>query len=392
MKFKKYLVFFILLLVIPFINIKADEVKYRDVIHDIVGNNDTEKVTIYFFHQTSCPHCQAETKFLEEMKNKYDIKVLSYEVSGSEINANYMNQAKNKFMQTSDGVPYTVIGTKQYVGYNTYMGNDLENVIKSYLGLDVEEKIEEDSKTLPILGNINMKKVSIPLVAVVLGLVDGFNPCAMWILLFLISMLFHMKSRKRMWLLGLIFLFTSAFVYALSMLGIKSLLSIFSVNYVKIFISIFALVGGILNIRSYIKTKDDGCQVVDAKKRKNYFEKIKKFTEEKSLILALIGVIVLAASVNLVELACSAGFPTIFIEILELNNIKGIASIMYILLYILFFLIDDIVIFVIAMVTLEATGISTKYNRLSHLIGGILMILIGVLLILKPEWLMFNFS
>lgn len=398
MKIKKYFILFLLLLLIPFINVKAEEVGetqkevYKDYIGDIVGNTDTEKVTVYLFHQTSCPHCQAEIKFLDSIKDKYDINILKYEVSGDLTNYNHMNQAKARFMKNIDGVPFTVIGKKTFIGYSSYDSEDIENTIRIYLGLEEEKNENENQKTLPIIGKVDMKKVSIPLVAVILGLVDGFNPCAMWILLFLISMLFHMKSRKRMWLLGLTFLFTSAFVYFLAMLGINSLFRIFNVKYIKILIAIVALVGGIINIRSYITTKDTGCNVVDDNKRKKYFEKIKKFTTEKSIFLALIGVIALATSVNLVELACSAGFPAIFIELLDLNNITGLTSVLYILLYILFFLIDDIVIFVIAMVTLEATGISTKYNRLSHLIGGILMILIGLLLILKPEWLMFNFK
>ena len=145
------------------------------------------------------------------------------------------------------------------------------------------------------------------------------------------------------------------------------------------------------NIRSFIQTKNDGCHIVDDSKRKKYFTKIKKFTTEQNFILSLIGVIALAASVNFVELACSAGFPAIFIEILNINNFSTLQDTLYILLYILFFLIDDLIIFIIAMTTLKLTGISTKYNRISHLVGGILMILMGILLMFKPEWLMFNF-
>ena len=369
---------------------EEEKLEYRDVIADIVGNTNTSKVTIYFFHQDGCPHCAKEKEFLKKIKDKYDVNILDYEVTKNATNLEYVTKAKEKFMVDGYNVPFTVIGTKYFIGYDSTDDEDIENVIKAYLGL--ENNLDNDTKTLPILGKVNLKKVSIPLVAVILGLIDGFNPCAMWILLFLISMLFHMKSRKRMWLLGLTFLFTSAFVYFLAMLGINSLFRVFNIQYIKYAISIVALIGGIINIRSFIVTKDTGCNVVDDKKRKKYFEKIKKFTTEKSIFLALIGVIALAASVNLVELACSAGFPAIFIEILDLNNISGATSILYILIYILFFLLDDIIIFVIAMVTLEATGISTKYNRLSHLIGGILMILIGILLILKPEWLMFNFK
>ena len=105
----------------------------------------------------------------------------------------------------------------------------------------------------------------------------------------------------------------------------------------------------------------------------------------------MIGIIGLAISVNIIELACSSGFPAIYTQVLVLNNLSSIEYFLYILLYIVFFLFDDILVFAIAMKTLQVTGISTKYNKLSHLIGGILMIIMGILLFFKPEWLMFNF-
>jgi hypothetical protein len=110
------------------------------------------------------------------------------------------------------------------------------------------------------------------------------------------------------------------------------------------------------------------------------------------VILAILGVVGLSVSVNLVELACSAGLPLVFTELLALNNVSNFMKIMYTLLYVLFFLLDDLVIFIIAMVTMEVTGISTKYNKYSHLLGGIIMLVMGLLLIFKPEWLMFQFK
>ena len=247
---------------------------------------------------------------------------------------------------------------------------------------------------LPLLGKKVIKGPFIPVVAIILGFIDGFNPCAMWILLFIINMLFNMKNKKRMWILGITFLLTSALVYFLAMLGLKGILSFLAVGIVQKFIALIALIGGLVNLNSFrkdIKKTDDGCNVVNADKRKKLLTKIKKFTNEKSFPLALIGVITLALSVNVVELACSAGFPTIFVSILEINNVSFITSIIYMVIYILFYLLDDLIIFIIAMITLEVTGISTKYNKYSHLIGGILMIIMAVLLVFKPEWLMFNF-
>ena len=254
----------------------------------------------------------------------------------------------------------------------------------------------KSTKVIPILGEIDAKKVSLPLVAIVIGAVDGFNPCAMWVLLFLIGMLFHMKDKKKMWILGITFLLTSAVMYLLIMAAwLKVALSFMTVVWLRIFIAIVALVAGLVNLNSYIKEKkrkDDGCEIVDEKKRKKMFTKIKKITSEKKFILAIFGIIALAISVNLVEIACSAGLPLIFTQILALNDLSTFEYVIYMLIYILFFLIDDIVVFVIAMLTLNIKGISSKYGKYSHLIGGIIMILIGILMIFKPEWLMFNFG
>lgn len=101
--------------------------------------------------------------------------------------------------------------------------------------------------------------------------------------------------------------------------------------------------------------------------------------------------VLLAFSVNIIELLCSLGLPVMFSEILAVNNISKTGQVLYSLLYVFFFLIDDIVVFIIAMKTLEIKAISNKFGKYSHLIGGIIMLVIGLLIILKPEWLMFNF-
>ena len=118
---------------------------------------------------------------------------------------------------------------------------------------------------------------------------------------------------------------------------------------------------------------------------------VMKFTHEKSLLLASLGVIALAVSVNVVELACSAGLPVLFTNILALNEVSTEMSSLYILIYIFFFMLDDLIVFNVAMFTLKVTGVTTKYTKYTHLIGGLIMLIIGILLILKPEWIMFNF-
>lgn len=378
-------------------------------------------ITLYLYFGDGCPHCEAEMKYLNKIEKKYpNLKIVKKEVWYDENNSLELQKINEIFSIDSIGVPTNLIGETIIRGYSEGTGNKIERAIKYYSNTDneyidavdgiindnytYEEKensfAEEEKKLdgevtvdVPVAGNINLKNVSLTTAAVIIGLIDGFNPCAMWVLLFLISILIGMKNKKRMWALGIAFLVTSALVYMCIMLAwISIAVKITTIIWIRNIIAIVALIGGIVNLRSFFTHQDSGCEVVDDKKRKTIFKKIKKFTNEKSFLLALIGVIGLAISVNMVELACSAGLPLVFTELLAINNVNLFMKIMYTILYIIFFLIDDLIVFFIAMFTMKITGISTKYNKYSHLLGGIVMFIIGILLIFKPEWLMFNFK
>lgn len=387
-----------------------------------VNAKETDNLTLYVFKGDGCPHCKAEMDYLDTIKDKYtNLEIKEYEVWYDDDNASLLTKVESYFNIKRSGVPTTIIGNTVIQGYqnesstgkkieraiNFYEENDYKDIVKEIKdgtatkNTKKSDKFQEEETKLdketsvkaPIVGNVNLKDVSLLTSAIILGLIDGFNPCAMWILLFLISALIGMKDRKRMWTLGLTFLITSGLVYMLIMLSwISIAVKITTIVWIRNIIAIIALIGAILNLKSFIKSKNSGCEIVDSKKRKNIFSKIKKFTSEKSFILAFFGIIGLAISVNLVELACSAGLPLIFTELLAINNVSGFIKFIYIGIYIIFFLIDDIIVFTISMYTMKATGISTKYGKYSHLIGGLIMLLIGLLLIIKPEWLMFQFN
>ena len=381
-------------------------------------NVSAKEVNLYLFHGDGCPHCAEEMNFLQTL-DPNDVHIVEYEVWYNEENASLMEKIKSNLGITRQGVPLTIIGDTYILGYGDgtdkkieraisyYEENEYRDVVEeikngTYVKKEVKEKSdfekEEDKSdaksTINLFGkDINLKNVSIMTSAVIIGLIDGFNPCAMWVLLFLISILMGMKDRKRMWIIGLTFLLTSGLVYLLIMFSwVNIIAKMTTIIWIRDLIAVVALIGAFINIRSFIRSRDSGCEVVDDKKRKKMFSRIRKFTSEKSLILALIGVIGLAISVNVVELACSAGLPIVFTEILAINKVSVFMSFIYTLVYILFFMIDDLVIFFIAMFTMKVTGISTKYNKYSHLIGGIIMLVIGILLLVAPNLLMFNFK
>lgn len=400
----KNLRFFIMTLILSFVFVLP------------VSAKEVSNITLYLFYGDGCPHCASEKEFLSAIENKYEnLDIVQYEVWYNNDNQRLLSDVKEQLDIATNGVPVTVIGEKVIVGWSKASEEKLENIIESFQEEKYEDVVvqiengtyvksesdmnevndEEDDivVSVPLVGNINLKGVSLTTAAFILGLIDGFNPCAMWVLLFLISMLIGMKDKKRMWTIGLTFLGSSALVYMLIMMSwLNIVVDISASILMRNIVAIIAIGGGIVNLYSFFKHKDGGCSVVDEKKRKSVFARIKKFTSEKSLFLALIGAVALAFSVNIIELACSAGLPLVYTQLLAINNITGIGAFFYVLIYIICFLLDDLIVFFLAMKTMEVTGISTKYGKYSHLIGGILMIVISILLIFRPEWLMFQFN
>ena len=401
MKKIKILVLF-LLLFIPFNIVKADTIK------------------AYLFYGSGCPHCADEEEFFDNyLIDNDEVELVKYEVWGSAENRLLLSKVQDKLNDHRSGVPFLVIGDNVILGFTDGTTDEIiKDTIKEELNNkkyeDIVDKVVKNEKignetetkktkkpakkptsyTLPILGKVNAKNVSLPLLAVVLGLVDGFNPCAMWILIFLMTMLIGMKNKRKLILYGSVFLLTSGFFYFALMFTWLNVIATISLSLIfRIIIAVFALVAGAYNLYNYIKSlkKDDGCTVTNTKQRKTIMTKIRKFTSEQNVLLALIGIVLLAIGVNFVELLCSAGLPVLFTEILSINKVNGAMGIVYNLIYIIFFMLDDFIIFFIAAKTMNIKVISTKYSKYSHLIAGIIMLIIGILLIFKPGWVMFNF-
>ena len=372
-----------------------------------------KNVNIYIFHSESCSHCKKALEYFDELKKeRNDIQVFAYEISKdtNAYNRVLYKKAQNTLNISINSVPFIIIGNSHYVGFGDSSKEEFNNAINYYkrhnyrdmvgieLGLVKDNGYEslvyekQFKIDIPIIGEIDLSTLSLPIIAIIMGLVDGFNPCAMWILLFLITMLLNVKDKKKMWILGLCFIGTSAFIYFLFMMAwlqVSDYLN--SIKTLQLIIGIFAISFGTFNLYRYFKERNtDGCTVIKKEKRKFVFNQIKRIIENKSFVLSIIGIITLAILVNLVELLCSLGLPIMFTEILSINNLSSNIYFIYIGIYILCFMLDDIIVFTLSMITLKSKAISTKFNKYSHLIGGIIMIIIGLLIILKPEWLSFT--
>lgn len=388
MRFKFTIIFSLLLVIFGFTNVSASD----------------KQVNLYYFHAEGCSTCALETTYLEELTSKDTNLVLhKYEIAFDKENQKLSKDVGELLNQPINSTPTLIIGREVIVGFKegstektieeaiTFVrDNNVRDVVGEMLGIvepgqSVDIINEESKVNLPFLGEVDAKSVSLPLLAIVLGGLDGFNPCAMWVLLLLISMLFHLEEQWKKWFLGGLFLLTTAIMYFFFMLSWLNITILFgTLVYIRWLIGGLSIGGGIFNIRRF--------EVVDESKRLKIRDRLKAIYSQPVFALAAVGIVVLAVSVNLVELICSAGLPVLFTQILTLNDLSSTQHIMYLLLYLAMFMLDDVIVFVIAMKTAELTGISTKYARNAHLIGGILMILLGILIILKHAWLLLNFG
>jgi len=390
------------------------------------------QVNLYFFYGDGCPHCAKEEKFLDYLeKNNKNIVIHRYETWHNQDNASLLARIGRELKLDIRGVPVLIIGEETIVGYfddkttgakiqsiiNDYIINGCTDIVASIVGsqqignqcvhgcdhgdeqclhqcgceADQGAELEiPETINVPLIGEIKTKDVSLPILTIIIAAIDGFNPCAMWVLLFLISLLLGMQNKKRMWILGSAFVISSGLVYFLFLSAWLNLfLFLGFILWIRATIGIVALASGGWHLKDWWQNRP-GCRVTASEKRRFVFAKIRKIIEERKFWLALIGIIILAFAVNLVELICSAGLPAVYTQVLALSDLAKWQYYAYLLLYIVVFMLDDLFVFFIAMTTLQMKALSSHYTRWSGLVGGIIIIIIGILLLLKPGWLMFG--
>lgn len=372
----------------------------------------TNEVNIYFFYGDGCPHCVAEEALLNkvEFENK-NATVHRYEVWRNSKNADFLSELGGKFNWDMRGVPFTIVGEKTFIGYlseNT-TGAQIKNaadecsaygcrdLVGEYLQdkktavADLKQEKVSDKIQLPIFGEIDAKKISLPILTFVIAALDGFNPCALWILLFLIGLLVGMREKKKMLILGSAFIISSAVFYFFVLAAWFNIISLIGlVFWLRFAIGLVAIYAGYYNLKRYFSGRNSTCEVVDESKRKKLFNRIKDIVAREKILLAVIGVIMLAVSVNFIELVCSAGFPAVYSQILALAELPRWQYYAYLSFYSLIFVLNQIIIFLFAFFTFKMKALNPQITRWIYLIGGAIMVIIGILLLFKPTWLMFG--
>ena len=243
--------------------------------------------------------------------------------------------------------------------------------------------------TVPLLGTIDPQTYSLFTLSSILGLIDGFNPCAMAVLVIFLTLLAQVGSRKRMLSVAGLFLAAEAIMYFFILTAWGTLWDFIGLQRITSpLLGVLAVGSGLYFLYRYYNARNV-CSVISPEEEGKMVSKMKEISSNPLTISAAIGIIGIAFSVNVIEFACSVGIPQTFTYILEINNLSILTRHAYIFLYILWYMFDDLIVFGLAIWAFDRLSQTEHYVRYSNLIGGILMFALGVLLVFAPHLLVF---
>ena len=338
------------------------------------------------FVRDGCPHCAEAKKFLDGLAKRYPkVTIAYYEVSSDRRARERLFALSRQYGEERPGVPSFLICGAFYSGFSAAAGSGVwieQQLVDPGGGAD-RERIDTP------LGTLAVGELGLPLFTVAVGLVDGFNPCAMWVLLFLLSILVNIRRRGRVLLIAGTFVLVSGLVYFAFMAAWLNLfLLIGFTRGLQLAIAGLALLIGAIHIKDFFALgKGVSLSISDAVKPTLY-QRVRNVLYAETLWAALLGVITVAVMVNIVELLCTAGLPALYTHILTMNPMPAAQYYGYLVLYNLAYIFDDTLMVALAVVAMNKLKLQQRQGRWLKLLSGLVVFALGLLLILAPELLL----
>lgn len=346
------------------------------------------QLEIIFFYSEICSHCAAEQEFLDEIGKKYpEVEINRYLASDSEARKILIDLLRKHDAENYIGlVPITFVGEELIVGFDnrTSVGKRIEESIKRQLNQNIIEPEKDKNKVrLPIIGEIDLSKYSLFAQAVVLGFFDGFNICSLGALILILGLVLILRSRVKIFIFGGLYILTTAIVYGVLVFIWYQLFYYLApvLSVMNVFVGVLGILGGIYFLRQFIKFKKYGptCDTVQSGAISKFSAKLQKtFKESGGIWAIIISILIFAVVITIVEFPCSAVIPVLFTGILANAGLSGLTYIFYIIIFILFYMLDEIVVFLIAVFTMNIKITSSKTMTWLSLIEAIVLFGLGI--------------
>lgn len=367
---------------------------------------DGTGITIYFFWGDGCPHCEDEKEFFNTilLPQYPGIQLLDFETWNNPENGEYYQEMADAYGFTAQYVPATFVGNFHVIGFSDEIGEQIRTQVENYIAqgsypdpaarlepdATVQETILSDATiNLPLIGVVDLSNTSLLLSTVLIAIVDGFNPCSLWVLTMLIALTLHTGSRKRVFLIGFVFLTVSTIIYALFITGLFSVISFVSyLGWIQALVSVVALAFAVINIKDYFWYKEGVSLTIADDKKPGIFKRMRQVVNNSdSLWTTIVGTIVLAGGVSLVEFSCTAGLPVVWTNLLNAQGVTMVTFLGLLFIYMVIYQIDELIIFVPAVLTLKSARFEEKQGRMLKLLAGIVMLAISIVMLVDPEWM-----
>lgn len=356
---------------------------------------------LVLFSRTGCPHCEEAERYLTALQARTPGLVVTQRKVDVDADARaQLERLAQARGLTVVGVPALLVGDELLFGFDRAetTGRRIEALLARHdapVGGDAamvcttdaapcEEEVIESS----LFGRLSATRLGLPLFTVVVGLLDGFNPCAMWVLLFLLSLLVNMKSRARMAAVAGTFVAVSGLVYFAFMAAWLNVFLLLGFSRaVQLVLGVVALVVGGLNAKEFFAFKQGPSLTIPDAAKPGIAARVRGILQAEHLGGALAGVVVLAVLVNFVELLCTAGFPAVYSHVLSSRGLPAWQNYAYLALYNLAYVLDDGLMVGLAVVTLSRRRLQEREGRWLKLISGVVMLALALVLLFKPAWL-----
>ena len=361
------------------------------------------------FVRQGCPHCEKAKAYLAHLQERRPKLTITVHDIGEDSQALLRLKAlAAKFNVTQLGIPAFYVRGELVVGFQSgeTTGKHLEELLgrpppdvgtpsegTCPLEPDVPCPPQAQSEvagnpqiTIPFFGDRTLPDLGLPLFTVSLGLLDGFNPCAMWVLLFLLALLANLQDRRKMFLLAGTFVLVSGIVYFAFMAAwLNVFLLIGYVRIIQVMMGGLAVGIGLVNVKEFWTFGQGLSLSIPESAKPGLYARVRKILAAEHVSQAMLGILVLAILVNMIEFVCTAGFPALFTQVLSQQGLTTWEYYGYLGLYNLAYIADDSVMVTIAVVSLSHRKLQEREGRWLKLVSGLVMLGLGVFLLFAPE-------
>jgi glutaredoxin len=345
------------------------------------------KTKIEVYTRSGCPHCAEARPFLQQLAaERSDLSIVEHDVARDGDALERLRVLSARAGIATPGVPTFVIGERVMVGFDAA-------TTPARIRAALEETAAPeppDSLELPLVGLVDVAGLGLPLFTALVGLVDGFNPCATWVLLFLLAMLANLRSRSRMALIAGTFVVVSGAVYFAFMAAWLTFFMVIGISQpVRILIAAVALFIGAVNVKDFFAMGRGSSLGISEAAKPGFYRRVREILHADDLAGAMLGIVTLAFLVNLIELLCTAGLPALYTAILTSQGLPSWQYYAYLALYIAAYMLDDAVLVTIGVATLGRRKLQERGGRWLKLLSGLVILALGALLLVRPGWMGF---